>query len=589
MRPLDPLRWVKRRLFSRPVEDDFPIDAWTDPAYGEWFLSHKASPDELALQRVAEFGYRPVFSIIVPLFKTPIDYLTMMAESVFRQTYGAFELILVNASPEDAELAAAVEAIVGYDDRVKEVRLDANYGITENTNYGIDAATGDFVCFLDHDDFIEPDLLFHYVAEVNDDESIDILYCDEDMVEITNGVARYTHPLFKPAYSPELLMCKNYVMHMLTIRLSILRKIPRPDSSYDGSQDCNMLLCAMDDARCVRGIQKVLYHWRINPESTASNPYAKPYDRRAARKAISNRIVKNYPLGRIITSGIANLNNIWFEGKSSPLVSLIVDCGNDSDSLGAFLEGFEQANGYSNYEIIPVVCAADGDALTIESFANVKEMLACEGGRFDRLNAAAKHASGDFLLFLSSGDILYTPEAIKQLVGLCSHSEVGVVAAKSLYFDHSVKSYGIAVTPERIMPLYRGYPDDFPAYQCNTRAFQNLSAVSWNGMMVPRELFNQTGGFDASYEGEIGSADFCHRVMNAGLRIVQIPTVKIQTGEMPPERRYDRQANSSEFTEADLVLFDDKWPGVREAGDPYFNKNLDQASGYYQVDCPRRR
>lgn len=586
MHPLDLLRWAKRKLFSKYAKN-FPIDAWTDPAYEKWFLSHKTSLDELAAQKATEFGNRPVFSIIVPLFKTPIGYLTIMTESVLGQTYGEFELILVNASPEDAELAAAVEAIAGYDDRVKEVSLDANYGITENTNYGIDAATGDFMCFLDHDDFIEPDLLFEYAKALNECPEIDVLYCDEDLVEVDGEVVHYVHPLFKPAYSPELLLCKNYIVHLMTIRSEIVRSMPRPDSSYDGAQDYNMVLFATSHARRVHGVQKVLYHWRMSDESTAAKPSAKPYSQRAYRKSAFRRIKDEFSQGSVVSSGIVNIHNVWFSGSDEPIVSIVVDCEDDPDGLGAFFEGFEEANGYSNYEIIPVVCA--GSAPAVEGFANVREMLVCEGGRFNRLNAAARRASGEFILFLSSKDVLYTPEAIKQLFGLCSHSEVGVVAAKSLYFDNSVKSYGIAVTPERIMPLYRGYPDDFPAYQCNTRAFQNLSAVSWNGMMVSRKLFNRIGGFDASYEGEIGSADFCHRAMNAGFRVVQIPTIKIQTGEMPPERRYDRQANSSEFTEADLALFDDKWPGVREAGDPYFNKNLDQASGYYQVDSPRRR
>ena len=92
-----------------------------------------------------------------------------MAESVLSQTYDNLELVLVNASPERVELAAAVDALRVRDVRVRVVTLDANYGIAENTNRGIEAASGDFCCFLDHDDYIDPDLLFEYAEALNAD------------------------------------------------------------------------------------------------------------------------------------------------------------------------------------------------------------------------------------------------------------------------------------------------------------------------------------------------------------------------------------------------------------------------------------
>lgn len=588
MRLLDPLRYVKHRLFPNPIPEYFPVDAWTDPAYEDWFFRNRATPDELSAQRASKFSVEPKFSIIVPLYKTPIDYLTMMVESVLSQTYGNFELILVNATPEDEELAAAINAIAEYDDRAQEIKLDGNYGITENTNQGIDVATGDFICFLDHDDFIEPDLFYEYTRALNEDQDIDILYCDEDLVQVEGSAICHVHPLFKPEYSPEFLLCKNYIIHLLAVRASIVRSVHRPDASFDGTQDYNMVLQAARQARKVHGVQKVLYHWRIGEGSTATNPDAKPYSQRAYRKSAFLRIREEFPDGRIIPSGIPNIHDIWFEHDGVPRISLVVDCANDPDGFEAFIEMLNQSSAYSNIDIVP---ASDEGAMKEAASScpgDSAGSIISDRGVFTRLNLGASRATGSYLLFLSSSDIFATPDAIEQLLGLCAHSDIGAVAAKILYSDTSVKSFGIAITPERIMPLYRGYPDEFPAYQCNTRAFQNLSAVSWHGMMVSRELFLQVGGFDDSYESEIGSADFCQKVLREGLRIVQTPTVKLQTNEQPPKQRYDCIANSKDFTERDLELFDSKWPGVRMAGDPYFNKNFDQASEYCQIalsDC----
>ena len=88
-----------------------------------------------------------------------------MVESVKNQSYANWELLLVNASPDNQELKARVEHEVARDNRIKSITLAENKGISENTNAGVAAASGDFVSFFDHDDILEPDLLFSYAME----------------------------------------------------------------------------------------------------------------------------------------------------------------------------------------------------------------------------------------------------------------------------------------------------------------------------------------------------------------------------------------------------------------------------------------
>lgn len=561
----------------------FPIDAWTDARYADWFERFRAKDSDLEDQRGARFPWEPTFSFIVPLYKTPLPYLRDMAESVLGQTYGKLELVLINASPEDAELKTALQAYVENDARVKVVQLEANYGITENTNYGLAAAEGDFVCFLDHDDFIEPDTLFEYVSALDRDSGIDVLYCDEDMVVEGDGGFRHLNPLFKPSFSPELLLSKNYIIHLMTIRKSIVDNMPTPDARYDGSQDYNMLLYATSRARKVHGVQKVLYHWRISDASTATNPDSKPYSRRSARLAIQNQLKRSSLDARIVASGVASLYNLWFDSSSERKISVVVRCGFEPLDVARFVEWFEQTNSYGRYELI--VVASNRSALPKEPlFAQGCCIVADEGeGLFACFNRGARSASGDYLLFMDDRCSFLTAEPLEQLSGMCSLQGIGAVAPKTLYADGATKCFGIAITPKRIMPLYRGYPDDFPGYQCNTRAFQNCSAVSYQGLFTPAKVFFEAGGFDERFEGDVGSADYCVRLCNLGYRIVQMPTVKIESEEKSPQERYDNGLNAPDFSEADIARFDEKWPGFRSKGDPFFNKNLDQGSSYFQV------
>ncbi len=117
---------------------------------------------------LAESGCLLRFSIVVPLFNTPEKYLREMIESVIDQTYGNWELVLCDASPADGGAGAAGASAVGRivseyakaDPRIKYIRLEKNGGISENTNPGIEKATGDYIGLLDHDDVLTVDALY---------------------------------------------------------------------------------------------------------------------------------------------------------------------------------------------------------------------------------------------------------------------------------------------------------------------------------------------------------------------------------------------------------------------------------------------
>lgn len=588
---LDP---VQQDIYQRPFgPDGFPIDAWTDPYYETWFNDHKVSEEELARQTETwnSFNYQPLFSIIVPLYKTSLEYLRTMADSVLAQTYRNFQLILVNASPELSELAQEVQRYCEKDDRITVVMLERNLGITENTNRGLEVAKGDFCSFLDHDDFLEPDLLFEYVRALNEDPSIDVLYCDEDLVsfDASREAFRYLHPMFKPQYSPELLLCKNYIVHLMTIRRSVIDDMPKPDSRYDGAQDYNMVLFCTSHGRKTHGVQKVLYHWRISDQSTAANPEAKPYSRQAYKLSAYNQLERNRLNGSIVASGLINIHNIWMNG---PLLStsLIVDYRSDENSLRTFL-AYLQQNGWDEaFEVILLTeneCTAKRSISNVTRQGNISICGVDSDSKIVRLNSGAQRAQGETLIFLDVLCSFISPNPIKQLSALAAIDGVGIASPKVLYRDGTTKSYGVAVTPQGVVSLQCGYPDDFPAYQCTARAFQNVSACSLQGLCIKRNLFNGIGGFSEEFVSDIAAVDLCKRVLNDGKRIVVTPTVKVEVNEPSPTNPYANEPEGRQnFTERDLELFDEKWPGARSAGDPYLNSNLNQASAFYQLTRP---
>lgn len=567
-----------------------PMDAWSNLAYHYWFQAHEVTAAELERQRATwlDFSEQPVFSFIVPLYQTPSEYLQTMAQSVLIQSYPKLELVLVNASPEVERLALEVEELRRSDNRVVVINLEENRGITENTNYGIAASTGDFCCFLDHDDYIDGDLLFEYVRAINDNPETDVLYCDEDLVVRNDrtGEFRHQNPLFKPQFAPELLLSRNYVIHLMTVRRSIIESMPTPDASFDGSQDFNMALFATNAARRVQGVQRVMYHWRVSDVSTALNLESKPYCLRSCRKSIYNQLKRRGLAARLVSSGVYLHYNPWFDhsdGFSCTVIADVSDCEQNLDWFSEFAQQMFDAEGT---ELIIVGTTADVSSLSVE-MEHASILKVDSSSRLERYNAAAAAAQGEFLVFIDADCVFATPEPIEQLVAFAGIDGVGISAPKLVYRDHRVKSFGVAVTPDRVMPLYRGFKRDASGYLSNLRVLQNASAAALQGLCIRRPVFESLGGFGASFGPELGAVDLCKRVRDDGLRLVVTPTVELEVNEYAPADVFNRAVNAPDYPSSDVEKYDAKWPGDRGAGDPYFNRNLDQASNYLQLP-PRK-
>ena len=96
----------------------------------------------------------PLFSIITPVYRTPLGYLEACIASVEAQTFRDWELLLVdNGNEGTGELVIQRAA---SDRRLRVIRSAENFGISEGSQLGVAAANGEFIALLDHDDTLSP-------------------------------------------------------------------------------------------------------------------------------------------------------------------------------------------------------------------------------------------------------------------------------------------------------------------------------------------------------------------------------------------------------------------------------------------------
>ena len=106
-----------------------------------------------------------LISIVVPVYNVE-EFLTKCIDSILAQTYGNFELLLIDDGSKDSS-GEICDAYLKRDKRIKVFHLE-NGGVSNARNFGIDQALGEFISFIDSDDWIDDDYLEHFWVNGND-------------------------------------------------------------------------------------------------------------------------------------------------------------------------------------------------------------------------------------------------------------------------------------------------------------------------------------------------------------------------------------------------------------------------------------
>ena len=527
--------------------------------YEEWFACHRTRQFDLDQQRLSQhfFKLRPKFSVVVPLYHTPIDFFNDMASSVLGQTYDNLELVLVNSTPDDEELALAINKINESDPRVVVVTLGGNLGITENTNAGIDASRGDFISFFDHDDVLEPDLFFWYVKGINDYPNTDMLYCDEDKLE--NG--RFSWPFFKPDFDMVFLETNNYICHLLTVRKSVLDQLTRPDSKLDGAQDHSMALSVGEIARNVYHARKVLYHWRIHSKSTAANANAKPESLTAGKLAIDRHLARiGLNAEAIEISSMPHCFRTSVHLKRNPKVLLIPYSSDGDDTDAPCLA--EISESYKNYEL----------ALLSPEYGSEKW---CE-----KFRASVEESDAEYVLVFDRELQAVNGAWITDLLGFAARESMGVIAPKILYPNGTIRDLGFVCSDiSGLSPIMSHLPPNNIGSRGLARLAHQVSAVDEICVLASREAVLESKWSHGLCCGLLWYLDLCASARDMGLYVCVDPTVEV----ILPERTSDLLGMSKKKHKQwciDRARLSQKWPSLLTGIDPFCNYQMKQ-DGYY--------
>jgi len=531
-------------------------------------------PADLA-RTLATLAQRPRFSIVVPVYNSPPDLLHKAVASVLSQWYPHWQLVLVDDASPSEDTRAALAAL--HDDRILVDRLPTNRGIAGATNAALERATGDYVVFLDHDDELTPDCLFELARCISASDP-DFVYSDEDKL---SEAGDFVEPHFKPSWSPDTMMSTMYTCHVMCVRRSLVTDLGGLRSEYDGCQDWDLVLRVTERTDRIAHVPKVLYHWRIIPNSIAASMTAKPYAIENARRLRADTLARRGRAGSVEpVPDLPGYFRVNYALTGEPRVSIIIPTRDNGAVLERCLASIAERSTYRHREVV-VIDNGSRDAATLKYLESIRRDPAVRVIRHDAPfnyselnNLGLKASKGELVLFLNDDTEVVTPDWLERMGGYAQLPHIGAVGAKLCYPGlERVQHAGILNLEDGPGHAFLQQPVSAHGYFARNLLDYNWLAVTGACLMVERKKLDLVGGFDEGLPVAYNDVELCLRLHEAELVAVVCQAVKLIHHESLTRGKDATTPEKLERLRKERIHVFERHPRYYQH-DPFYNPNL---------------
>ena len=480
----------------------------------------------------------PFFSVLTPVFDPPTAALSAAIESVRGQTFRDWELILVDdASTSDAVRVLLARAAAG-DQRITVIERAANGGIVAASNDAVQAARGQFLALLDHDDLLTVDALDRVKTVVSEFDDVDYIYSDEDKVD-AEGL--HYDEFRKPDWSPERLRGQMYTSHLSVIRRSLVKQVGGFREGFDGSQDHDLVLRVTELARRVVHIPRVLYHWRAVPGSAASDTFAKPYAQEAGRRAVQDQLDRLGIHGSV--EAMIDHPGSYRVSRSLPpdrRVSIVIPTMGKSAMMWGedrcfVVEAVRSALAHTQHKNLEIVVIYDSPTPhevldQLREIAGDKLVLVPYKGEFNfskKMNLGVIASTGDWIVALNDDVQVISERWLEELVAPLEEPDVGMTGAKLFFGDGTIQHAGHAYARGEYHHPFMGTPGEDEGPSRSLLISREVSGVTAACAALRRGVFDEVGGFSEALPLNFNDVDLSNKVRFLGLRVVWVANCEL--------------------------------------------------------------
>jgi GT2 family glycosyltransferase len=500
----------------------------------------------------------PVFSVITPVFNPDFRELRDCLRSA--RAPGVEHILALDGEANVKNLRKLKRVVKSYG--AKLIVSQDKLGISGASNLAAASATGEFLVFLDQDDFLEENWWSPLKVSI---EYSDFVYSDSFHADSSGNALSLQR---KPAWSPVRLLFLMYATHFMAVRRSVFEDVGGFQTEFDGSQDHDLALRISKVTNRFSHIPIPLYSWRQSAASSLSDPRNKSwaYDAGAAvAKNFVQEIDVNATVEKIIDFHPGGLRP-RFSPRNKP-VSIVIPTAFSSDYSGnPWLNGlFESVLPFLSAELgdeVIVVHGGEDDSGLLVRFRNqskvsISSVVDAEVFNFSRrVNIGFLLAQNEHVLLLND-DIQFDSEnPLDQLFGLLSLPNVGLVGGMLAYPDFSIQHAGHAFVKGH--PVHAGLgAKSFDLGVFDLIVDREVVGVTGALMFQLKSTWQSVGGFTSSLPLSFNDVDYCQKIRSVGFSVVQANSVRAIHHES-----VTREA-ISEFWEIDFIQR--RWSDVLSA------------------------
>lgn len=532
---------IARKLVKLPGDGLDPFNAFE---YNMWLKNHEAET------RYKKLKYEPLISVVIPVYNVKGKFLKKCIESVLRQVYKNFEIILVDDASNNTETLKVLEEYEN-NSKIKIKHRKINGHISRATNDGIAMAKGEFIALMDDDDELSDDALYEIVKVLNQDKKIDFIYSDED--KITERGRRFD-PHFKSDWAPDTFLSSNYISHLGVIRKSLIEKSGGFRKGYEGAQDYDLYLRVSELTDRIYHIPKILYHWRAVKGSTAKKVDNKNYALERGRQAIKDALRRRKIDGEVKIADGVPYYYIDYKLKTRPKVSIIIPTRDKADLLERCVNSIFELTTYENFEVIVADNNSEEEAIkqlirryeaSHDNFRCIKMDFEFNYARIN--NLAVKECSGEYVVLLNNDTEIITTKWLEIMLGYASQRHVGSVGPKLLYADNTVQHGGTVMGLGVASHILVGKEANALIWGGRLSVPFNYSSVTAACLMVAKKKWEEVGGMEERLEVAYNDVDFNLKLIEKGYYNVFVPMVEIYHYESKSRGRDDNPEKKARF------------------------------------------
>ncbi|MGV7217472.1 glycosyltransferase family 2 protein [Bradyrhizobium sp. UFLA05-112] len=600
---LDYLRSRARRLpnwMRSPLKRLFKVtNQLQNRRYQSWVQQYDTlTPSDIdAIRRHLDvLRYKPLLSVVMPVYNPPTWALRAAIESVREQLYSNWELCIADDASPDRQVQALLEAST-RDPRIKLVRRTVNGNISAASNSALSLVQGEFVALMDQDDLLASHALYEVVVALNDRSDLDIIYSDEDQIDRRG---RRQTPYFKTDWNKELFLGHNLISHLGVYRRSLVEKVGGFRLGFEGSQDYDLALRCIESTSPdrIHHIPTVLYHWRRDFGARSFSEAIPARCAQAARRAIDEHLQRGHE------NAVAEQHPVlpdWVRVRrqpptQAPTVTLIVPTLDGSGLRAAYARSLLEQTDYPDLELFVVdheSRSTEAQSLLQRLSEDPRMRILTYSGPVNysaMINMAARLANGAVLGLLSDDIEVVNPGWLYEMVSWAVRDDVGAVGAKLIYSDGRVRHGGLALgIPGIAKPFNYRLRRDAAGYFGRNALVSEVSAVT-GACLVRRSVYEQVGELDEiNLPNAFSDVDLCLKLRRRGYRNIWTPHAELYHHQSRRDNSDAHEEHSKDLRSETAYMLK-TWR--RELSrDPFHNDNLanDATTSFELAFPPRRR